>query len=283
MTEDSTTGAPQGPGDGSPPTPGPGTDAAAVAAYLAAAPPAVREWLLAQAAQPQAGSPGPTTPPDATGTPPAETDGPGIDDELDELDELGEADDDVIGARRRARVRVHGPGNPPGQAPAATATGQPGRASRWARTALVAAVVLGAGFGIWFAGLDEHPEADPGGNPSLAAGSPGDDADLAQYIADLRTAVEADPSDIDARLELGAALFNDSDLTGAKEQWDAVLALDPEQAIAWYNLGFYHMSSDPPDWDAVRASWEKVLEIDPASTMAATVQTHLDGLMAAEP
>jgi tetratricopeptide (TPR) repeat protein len=226
-------------------------DAAAVAAYLAAAPPAVREWLLAQAVS------GPSL--DRDDPAPAT-----VDVERDALDELDEEDDDVIGARLHARARSH-----------------PSRTSRWARTALVAAVALGAGFGIWFAGLDNHSAPDAAGNPSLAAGNPDEDGDTAAYIAELRDTVDAEPSDIDARLKLGAALFNVSDLDGAKEQWDAVLALDPDQAIAWYNLGFFHMSSDPPDWDAVRASWQKVLEIDPTSSMAATVQTHLDGLQAA--
>ena len=66
----------------------------------------------------------------------------------------------------------------------------------------------------------------------------------------------------------------------AREQWDAVIAVDEANVTAWYNLGFYYLSSDPVDMDAARAAWQRVIELDPGSEMATTVSMHLEGLTA---
>ena len=91
------------------------------------------------------------------------------------------------------------------------------------------------------------------------------------------------PDDVDARLALGVALFDQGDLEPAEEQWQRAAELDPTKAEPHYNLGFLHLSADPPDMDQVRVHWEKVLELDPDSSMAETISTHMGGLEGLEP
>ncbi|HZK05232.1 MAG TPA: tetratricopeptide repeat protein [Actinomycetaceae bacterium] len=86
------------------------------------------------------------------------------------------------------------------------------------------------------------------------------------------------PNDVEAYLMLGVSRFNDLDVEGAEEAWNAVLELDPERVQAHYNLGFLHLSQDPPDTEAAAAAWEHVIELAPGSDLAATVETHLNAL-----
>lgn len=83
------------------------------------------------------------------------------------------------------------------------------------------------------------------------------------------------PDDIDARLALGVVLFNQGELEAAEQQWTRAGELDPAKAEPHYNLGFLHLSSDPPDMDKVEEHWGKVLELEPDSDMAATIGNHL--------
>ncbi|MDO5735734.1 MAG: tetratricopeptide repeat protein [Propionibacteriaceae bacterium] len=91
------------------------------------------------------------------------------------------------------------------------------------------------------------------------------------------------PDDVDARLALGVALFDQGELDLAQVQWERASELDPAKAEPHYNLGFLHLSADPPDMDQVRVHWEKVLELDPESSMAKTISTHMGGLEGLEP
>ena len=91
------------------------------------------------------------------------------------------------------------------------------------------------------------------------------------------------PDDVDARLALGVALFDQGELDPAQEQWERAAELDPTKAEPHYNLGFLHLSADPPDMEQVREHWEKVLELDPDSSMAETISTHMGGLDGLEP
>lgn len=91
------------------------------------------------------------------------------------------------------------------------------------------------------------------------------------------------PDDVDARLALGVALFNQGDADTAQGQWERAAELDPTKAEPHYNLGFLHLSADPPDMDQVRAHWEQVLELDPDSSMAETISAHMGGLEGLEP
>lgn len=90
--------------------------------------------------------------------------------------------------------------------------------------------------------------------------------------------VDVDPKDVNARLALGVAKFNTGDIATAETQWNEVLEIDPKNAEAHYDLGFLHMSKNPPDIDKVEQEWAKVVELAPGSDLAKSVEAHLGGL-----
>ncbi|MCL2455628.1 MAG: hypothetical protein FWD18_10080 [Micrococcales bacterium] len=261
-----------------------------VLAFLAAAPPEVRRWLVEQAEgetgrsaegsseaasderAPEPASEAPA-PEEAEGT---ETEGPEKAEEAEKgacsatvggFDEPDDEDDDIL-YRPRGRASR---GQPRGAQPARGG-------SRVSRGLLLLAVVVGVVLGVWIAGLGDAPSTvGTGESPPLSAGT-GTGTEVAARVAALEARLKTDPQDTDALLELGVLEFNFGDIEVARGHWEVALEIDPTQAQAWYNLGFYHLTTDPADTDAARAAWGKVLEIDPDSPMAATVRTHLDGI-----
>ncbi len=204
---------------------------------------------------------------------PAEAEMAGLDD--DELD-----DDDLFHQRAKARRAAKEAAVTAAMADGGNGT-QPERVSSplWPIALIVVAIVGGACFGMWFMGRPDATAASQSADtmPQVSTGL--SEAETAAKIKELTATVKQDPADVDARLELGVLLFNSKDMDGALEQYQAVLKADPENIKAWYNMGFYHLSSDPADMDAARAAWDKVIEIDPDSDEAQTVQTHIGGLM----
>lgn len=147
------------------------------------------------------------------------------------------------------------------------------------RAVLIFAVVVGIAFGVWFAGRDSG-SAEAGDVPSL--GAEASEYTTFDRIVELEYELREDPDNVQNHLELGVLLFNRKDVDSAKEHWDVVLELDPSNADAWYNMGFFHLSSTPPDMDQARAAWEKVIALAPESDMAKTAQMHLSGLSTAQ-
>lgn len=90
-----------------------------------------------------------------------------------------------------------------------------------------------------------------------------------------RKILAVDPKNELARLGLGAALFNLGNLAEAEKLWLAVVAANPRQIEAHYDLGFLYMKKSPPDPERMRQEWAKVVEIDPNSEYAKSVSTHL--------
>lgn len=90
--------------------------------------------------------------------------------------------------------------------------------------------------------------------------------------------VDQNPQDADARLILGVAYYNDSQFQLAEEQWLKVAEMQPKNPDPWYNLGFLYLSLEPPQDAKAEAAWQKVIDIDPNSELAATVSSHLDRL-----
>jgi tetratricopeptide (TPR) repeat protein len=125
--------------------------------------------------------------------------------------------------------------------------------------------------------LEKRVEADPDdveamselGTLHLASG------DLTQAGHWQQRILADHPDDIDARLALGVVLFNQGDLEGAEGQWTRAAELDPTKAEPHYNLGFLHLSTDPPDMDRVEEHWDKVIELAPDSDLADTIANHL--------
>ena len=90
-----------------------------------------------------------------------------------------------------------------------------------------------------------------------------------------------DPKHIQGLLARGAVYFNLNDLANAESTWKKVVAIDPENVEAHYDLGFLYLNQPTPDWDGVKAEWTRVVELDPESDLAKTVQAHLDSLVMA--
>jgi tetratricopeptide (TPR) repeat protein len=85
-----------------------------------------------------------------------------------------------------------------------------------------------------------------------------------------------DPKNQVALLAAGAAQFNLGNAAEAKKQWLVAAALYPDDAEVHYDLGFLYMSQTPPDKARMTAEWKKVVAIDPNSSLAKTVATHLN-------
>ena len=168
-------------------------------------------------------------------------------------DLLEEADDDIVSHRSSSHAR-----------------------SGWGRPRVIAAVLVGIVLGVWMAG---KPSAEPvpvtTDEPAAAAQAT---VDPLVRKAELEARIAQHPDDADAHLELGVILFNEDDTEGAKAEWTTVTELDPASQRAWYNLGFYYLYQDPPDYDSARAVWNTVIQLDPDSDLAQTVLTHIGGL-----
>lgn len=181
------------------------------------------------------------------------------------LAELGEVDDES-----RRRVKVH---TPMDKAPTNVVVkgGRRGVVVPLIGIAVVAALV----YGIFRLGLPPEQAEQAAGAPSATAqaGESG-----AARMAELEARLQDSPDDVAANLELGVLQFNNGDQQRARELWTRVTTVDPTNPQAWFNLGFIHLAQEPPDVEAARRDWDKVLEVAPESDLAATVRSHLGAL-----
>lgn len=255
-----------------------------LALYLDTAPPELRPWAQQQAANAEAAyqvlnreASSPSVPTAAPPVPAAAPPGPAAarptdagDAAADVADVVGDdADESPWGRRGGARTAVAD-----GTAVVDRLAADRAATSRRMAPLLAVLVVVGVVLGVYFMGgapADPAEDQAPTTAPTLPA------LDEAR-VAELEAAVAANPQDVDARLALGVALFNTSDLAGAEEHWTAAAALAPESAEVHYNLGFLYLSMDPPQVDRAQEEWTRVIEIDPESPLARTAATHLDNL-----
>ena len=89
--------------------------------------------------------------------------------------------------------------------------------------------------------------------------------------------LDVEPKNQVALLALGAAQFNQGNAAGAEKHWLIAAGLYPNSAEVHYDLGFLYLSQTPPDMAKMTAEWNKVIAIDPNSSIAKTVATHLKG------
>lgn len=184
-----------------------------------------------------------------------------------------EDEDDVL-SRHKTREDIAG--------------GEPEKMTKGFKLVLVAVLAVGLVVGVWLAGRPAGTEvaSQQAGPPTMGSSQMGSDqmgseemaAAQADRLIELEQVVEEDPTDLDARLELGALYFDKGWLNEAEAQWQAVADADPENVMAWYNLGFVYLSADPPNTEKTMEVWEKVTEIDPDSDLAETILTHIGGL-----
>jgi cytochrome c-type biogenesis protein CcmH/NrfG len=92
-----------------------------------------------------------------------------------------------------------------------------------------------------------------------------------------RKILAVDPKNQVALLALGAAQFNLGNAAEAEKNWLVAAKLYPNLAEAHYDLGFLYLSQTPPNKAKMTAEWNKVIAIDPSSSIAKTVATHLKG------
>jgi len=182
--------------------------------------------------------------------------------------------DDILQRRRSRRTRSVGGGGP-----------------RWW---LVAALLVGVATGAWlagryFGGPEAAPAAMPSDHPTATAQAGGSGHDMPGMglseeeskarKAELDQRLAEDPGNLEALYELAEINVGLDSPDQARDNWLAITELDPEQSLAWYNLGFYYLSVDPPDKEAAKAALGKVIEIGPADSMLATrAQSHLDAI-----
>jgi plastocyanin len=93
--------------------------------------------------------------------------------------------------------------------------------------------------------------------------------------------IELEPENTRALLAKGAVAFNSGDTATAETTWKKVVTLDPKNQEAYYDLGFLYLNQSTPDWVGVQREWNKVIELDPTTALAQSVQSHLDSLAAA--
>lgn len=130
---------------------------------------------------------------------------------------------------------------------------------------LVAATV----FGIYWSGLPQSPPPQQSGASQT---------DPAARIAELERVIQDDPNNVNATLELGVLVFKQGNVERAEQLWTKVTSIDPKNPQGWFNLGFVHISKKPPNTEAARKAWDKVLELAPDSDLAKSIQNHLGAL-----
>ena len=227
--------------------------------FLATAPEPLRDWADARADEARAQA-APVAPEPTSIASPQARDAADL-----ALAELGEHDHEP---RRRPLVHT------PADKPAATVTAAPRKSGVLVPllgVLLVAAVV----YGVFRLGLPADTAV-----PAAMEASQASATDSAARQAELEATLAESPEDVAANLELGVLTFNDGDVELAEQLWTTVTEVDPTNPQAWFNLGFVHLSEDPPDVEAARAVWQRVLDVAPESDLAATVRSHLDALAA---
>jgi len=84
-----------------------------------------------------------------------------------------------------------------------------------------------------------------------------------EAVGYLTAAIDAEPDDGEARLELGRVLYESGNVQGAIDRTLQVLELDPRNVGALYNLGaIYGNLLDEPH---AREYWKRAVAIDPNS------------------
>jgi len=175
-------------------------------------------------------------------------------------------DDDIVASRKRKTAAPKTPHN--------------GLSQVGFTIVILLVILVGVALGSWLANVGR-----PAANPSATATDAMQPTDTPSVdpqvrIMQLQDQIAADPNDTDARLELGVLLFQDAqDLEGARAQWVAVTQIDPTNENAWYDLGFYYLSIDPPDCVGAGQAWNTVMQLDPSGDNASTIMGHMSDLM----
>lgn len=100
-----------------------------------------------------------------------------------------------------------------------------------------------------------------------------DQGKLDDALKHLREAVQSEPSNQDAHLELGRVLYERNDVGGSIAETEKVLSLNPKQIDALYNLGAIYANLGNPQ--RARSYWSRAVAIDPAADSGRKAQEGL--------
>jgi tetratricopeptide (TPR) repeat protein len=105
-----------------------------------------------------------------------------------------------------------------------------------------------------------------------------------QTSADFMSRILAyDPTNADALVGRGAALYKLGDGASAERDWRAAIAAAPKNQEAYFDLGFMYLEKNPPDMVQVTEMWTKVVAIDPSTDLANYAKIHLDSFASPGP
>jgi cytochrome c-type biogenesis protein CcmH/NrfG len=196
-------------------------------------------------------------------------------------DLLNEVDDDIVSSRRAKTVTAteatkagRGSDSPAssGELDQTKARGGLVAGLPWVLVAVLVGIIIGM---VWMVG---RPTTAPSSSSSATEPVATETVDPAILRAEMEARIAVDPNDADAHLQLGVLLFNQDDMDGAKAEWDKVLAIDPTSTRAWYNLGFWYLYQTPSDNAKAKEAWNKVIELDPQSDLASSVEDHMSAI-----
>ena len=129
--------------------------------------------------------------------------------------------------------------------------------------------IAGVFFGLlvgWMIGSQQgRPPAAPSASPAPAAqqaqtAAPFDEA----RAKSLRAAIDTDPRNVEARVQLGDLYFDAERFAEASKEYEGALAVMPKHVNASTDLGIAYYYMNQPD--RALAQFEKSLAIDPAHT-----------------
>jgi len=148
--------------------------------------------------------------------------------------------------------------------------------SGWGKPWIVGAILVGVVFGAWMAARSSSSEPTDLTSTSVETTSSMSEEEMVLRMSELQEYLAENPDDVDALLEMGVLQMRIGNLELARSHWERVTNLDPTNAKAWYNLGFYYIALEPPDYINAERVWNKVIELDPDSELAASVRKHLE-------
>jgi cytochrome c-type biogenesis protein CcmH/NrfG len=129
---------------------------------------------------------------------------------------------------------------------------------------MVAVLALAVGFfgGVVFSVLNSD-SSPPGQSVAPVQSSPIPQAnvDLSAGIAMLEKAVEANPNDVNAWIQLGNNYFDTNQYEKSIQAYGKSLALNPNNANVWTDMGVMYRRSGRPQ-EAIQ-SFDKAIEVDP--------------------
>lgn len=117
----------------------------------------------------------------------------------------------------------------------------------------------------------------------VAGSSMTDRADLDLSFARWTQASKVDPKNAEAHLNLGYWYSAQKPAQDAesKAEWETAVTLSPKSQIALQahlQLGFWYLGQTPKQEAKAKAEWQQVIAMDPTSELAGMVKTHMEQL-----